>query len=278
MGRRRRRPRASTPRRGTARPRRRSPRRAPPRSRSPRARRRRPRPSSARRAAGARRARASRRRAPCVSSCGPAGERERQGERREEGRPRRPHAQAARRSSGPLLHARQPHGEGAALAGPAVHLDPPLVQPHDLAHEVEADAGASDPPGDPAVDHVELLEDPLQVLGCDPDPAVLDLQGHLALVGPSAHHHPASRLAVLDGVVDQLAHDLVDQAAVALQRVPVARQVELHAGPSSCWPPRAASPPRPTPPRAGRGPAPAGRPRPRPARCGSRPSACPPGR
>src|SRR4029450_2748448 len=102
---------------------------------------------------------------------------------------------------------RQPHREHRALADLTPDLDRSVMEPHHLARQVEAYSRSSRAARERSVDHVELLEDPREVLGGDADPEVLDLEGHRLRLAPAPHDCPAPGAAVLERVVDELAHD-----------------------------------------------------------------------
>src|SRR6266487_1662240 len=87
---------------------------------------------------------------------------------------------------GRLGSGRNLHVEDGAL--PAVRLDPdpPVHASDELAGDVEAQAGATDPAGHVRVEPVELLEDPALLGGWDAEPLVGDGETHIIAGGLQA--------------------------------------------------------------------------------------------
>src|SRR5215213_2198511 len=74
----------------------------------------------------------------------------------------------------PRVLDRQPYREPAAFAGCALHLDRAAELLEHLAHEREAEPGPAVRARARRVDLIEALEDPVLLLGLDPDAVVAD--------------------------------------------------------------------------------------------------------
>src|SRR6266550_5308995 len=104
------------------------------------------------------------------------------------------------------------HVEDGALR--AVRLDPdsPMHAPDELARDVEAQTGASDPPGHVRVEPVELLEDPALLRGWDAEPLIGDGEAHVLAGSLKADVDVPARRRILDGIVEEVGHDLAQLA------------------------------------------------------------------
>src|SRR5580704_13791848 len=111
------------------------------------------------------------------------------------------------RSRGP----RQADHERGSAPGLALYLDPTIVRLEDLIHDEEADAHPSVVPGGDGP--LEPLEDPALIGRRDPDSVVLHGQRRDLAV---RLERDADRLAlaVLDRVVQQVRHDLIEARPV----------------------------------------------------------------
>src|SRR5688572_30671087 len=73
---------------------------------------------------------------------------------------------------------REVHREGRALARHRLHLDPAVVQLHEVPREREPEAGAASWRALSFLGLIELLEDPLQLVGRDADALVDDVDAY----------------------------------------------------------------------------------------------------
>src|SRR5690606_427174 len=99
---------------------------------------------------------------------------------------------AARRvnaDAGPGSREGQGEGEPGAVAGSALHPDPPTLRLHDAPGDGETEAGA---PAALVLRLPEALEHVGQVLGRDAGAAVLDAHHHLPPLAPGANRDPAA--------------------------------------------------------------------------------------
>jgi hypothetical protein len=89
-----------------------------------------------------------------------------------------------------------------------------------VLHDRQAQAGAApDGTRSRCIHLVEALEDALQVLWRDADAVVLDAQHHRGaiLFGAEADRHPSAGRGKLDGVLDEVSQDQVEQPAVTFE-------------------------------------------------------------
>ena len=94
----------------------------------------------------------------------------------------------------------------------AVHMDFAAVHLHDVAGNVEADAGARDPGCGTGA--VEPVEDPRYLVGRNADPPIAHRALDGAVLDCNAHLHRRNAVRILDGVGEKIADDLLDENAV----------------------------------------------------------------
>ena len=99
---------------------------------------------------------------------------------------------------------------------------------HDLIDQAQPQAGARDRAGQLVAGAVEAVEDPLQVLGVDPDPAVLDRDHDEVALDPAhADADPALVGRVFDRVAEQVEDRAHDRVAVEVHRRQLPHRREL---------------------------------------------------
>src|SRR6266540_2268810 len=110
---------------------------------------------------------------------------------------------------------REVEPERRAAAEVRGDLDLTAHSSHELAADVEAEAGAADAARQIRIEPVELLEDPLVLVDGDPEPFVLDREADPVVVPLESNVDPAAARGVLDGVLDEIRQHLADLLAVA---------------------------------------------------------------
>src|SRR5438270_11478726 len=97
-------------------------------------------------------------------------------------------------------HARsaEMRAEPAALAGPALDVERGAMPRQRVLHDREAQARAAGLAGTAAIDTIEALGEPRQVLGRDADAGVLDVEGGAFGRAMPAQPHRAARGRVAD--------------------------------------------------------------------------------
>src|SRR5581483_8334128 len=103
------------------------------------------------------------------------------------------------RRGGDHAPSREARGEAAAAAGLALDLERRLVARERVLHDREPEARAAALARAPAVDAVEALGEPRDVLALDPDPGVLDGEDRALARGAPHEPHLAARGRVADG-------------------------------------------------------------------------------
>src|SRR5436190_45481 len=99
---------------------------------------------------------------------------------------------------------RKDDAEGAALAQPAVQLDPSAVQLDDLLGDGQTEAGPFRPPGEEVVAAVEAVEDAFAIVGPHSGSVVLHLDGDVAARAAGAHADALVVSSVLHRVGQQI--------------------------------------------------------------------------
>src|ERR1039458_259308 len=125
--------------------------------------------------------------------------------------------------------------EGCAGAEFAFGPDAAAVGQDDVLDDGQAEAGAAGLAGACFVDAVEALEDAIEVLGGDAGAEVLDGEfdfgGNIGLKQPRADANPAAGFAVLEGVLNEVAEDLVHGVGIGQdQRIGRAGRFEFDPG------------------------------------------------
>src|SRR5207302_9872305 len=116
---------------------------------------------------------------------------------------------------------------GLARAG-AVALDPDAAveAAHELAADVEAEAGAADAARHVRVEPVELLEDPPALGRRDAEALVRDGPAHTTLAAEDLHLDRSSVRRVLDRVLDEVDQHLAQLLLVRRHRGEASRGIE----------------------------------------------------
>src|SRR5256714_15658158 len=123
--------------------------------------------------------------------------------------------------------ARQLDREGGAAARRRLHQDTAFHPLDELAADVQAEAAAADAVRLRRVEAVELLEDPLVLLGRDAGSLVADRDRDRPLVRPDAHLGAAVARGVLDRILDQVVEHLAQAAGVGVDGADVLGGDEL---------------------------------------------------
>lgn len=114
------------------------------------------------------------------------------------------------------VHGGQDDPEARPPAGSAVDVDTPFVGSHELPDDREADAGSarSARPGTAAAP--ETGEDVVQILGCDPDARVRDLEDRVARITLDPDSDPATPLRVAERIREQVRSNLLEACVAPL--------------------------------------------------------------
>ena len=145
--------------------------------------------------------------------------------------------------------ARELDEEGRALAELRLDPDLPVHPAHELAADVEAEAGAADAAGHVGIEAVELLEDPPVLGRGDAEPGVGDREADRAVAVRDRERDRPALGRVLDRVVDEVDEHLVELAGVGDDARDPLRHAPARARRS---PAGASARPRPPTPRARR--------------------------
>src|SRR5256885_4891123 len=108
-------------------------------------------------------------------------------------------------------------GEGAPQAGLAEHRDRATVHLDQLAHDAQAEAGATMPARAAAITLDEFVEDDPLRLGRNPNACVLDGDPHHAARG-LRHDLDVAALGELHSVGEQIDEDLLESRGISLDR------------------------------------------------------------
>src|SRR6478752_73395 len=122
----------------------------------------------------------------------------------------RPGGGGAQRRAERRCPGREHDADDGALADLRLQLDPPLVGPHQLPDDGEADARAARRPRARAVAAPEAVEDMREVLRADADPGVAHLHDAARDALADAQLDPAAGVGVAQRVREQVVHDLLD--------------------------------------------------------------------
>src|SRR3954452_20794843 len=110
---------------------------------------------------------------------------------------------------------RQLDGDGSALAEPALYRQFAEMQRHQALHDRKSEAGAFMAALIGFAGLEELRADALEIVRCDADSGVADAQRKLRARDRRCYRDLTAALGELDGVSDEVEHDLLEGARIA---------------------------------------------------------------